>query len=169
VAAHAPRLLINPTNLERFFADYPDGTLASVVREPAGWYHSVQKRYPDRIAAPDEETLAPWRISTEAALAAAERWGDRVVLLTYEQLALETERTMEVLAGRLGISMTPVLLTPTFNGLPTQANSSDVVTGSGVLPERAGAYRESLGEDELARIEELCGRLYEQAAAAALS
>ena len=66
-----------------------------------------------------------WRLSAEATLDAAERYGDRVVVLTYEQLVLDTEATMRRVADRIGITMAPILLEPTFNGRPIRANSSD--------------------------------------------
>jgi hypothetical protein len=100
-------------------------------------------------------------------LAALERYGERVVVLTYEQLVLETEATMGRVAERVGISMSPELLEPTFNGRPILANSSESVGRYGVLPERVSAYRDSLDRETAGLIEELAGDLYEQAASAA--
>jgi len=165
VIAFAPRMVMKLDNLERFFSAYPDGTLISIVRDPGGWYDSIRKRHPELFQDFDEAALTPWRESAEAALDAAGRWGDRVVLLTYEQLVLETEETMQRLADRIGISMSPVLLTPTFNGRPIRANSSALVEGTGILPERAIGYRGALGRDEVARIRGLGAGLYERAAA----
>ena len=95
---------------------------------------------------------------------ARERFGERVLLLTYERLVLETEAAMREVAARVGISMLPVLLEPTFNGRPIRANSSDAVQRFGILPERVSAYRDSLDADTVARIEKLAGDLYEQSA-----
>ena len=72
---------------------------------------------------------------------------------------------MRELAERIGISMSPVLLRPTFNGRPIRANSSrgrGAATGS--LPERVSAFRHELDAAVAARIEELAGDLYERAA-----
>ena len=44
-----------------------------------------------------------------------------------KDLVSRTESTMAALAERLGIAMSPVLLTPTFNGRPIRANSSYAV------------------------------------------
>jgi hypothetical protein len=79
-------------------------------------------------------------------------------------LVLETEAVMGELAERVGISMLPVLLVPTFNGQAIRANSSAVVERYGVLPERVGAYRDSLAGETVERIEQLAGDLYERAA-----
>lgn len=165
VVAFAPRTAISADNRERFFSDYPDGTLISIVRDPAGWYDSMRTRHPEQFEELDETALALWRQSTEAALDAAGRLGDRAIVLTYEQLVLETEATMRLLADRLGISMSPVLLSPTFNGQPIRANSSARVEGRGILAGRTTAYRSSLDRGTIARIEEQNGDLYERASA----
>ena len=86
-------------------------------------------------------------------------------MLTYEELVLDTERTMGRLAERLGISMSPALLVPTFNGRPIRPNSSQPIESRAVVPERANAYREVLDAATIERIEELAGDLYERARA----
>jgi hypothetical protein len=80
---------------------------------------------------------------------------------------LETEVTMRRVAERIGISMAPVLLVPTFNGRPVRANSSDRTAGHGIVAERAVAYRDTIDEETSARIGELAGDLYARAAALA--
>ncbi len=163
VTGFTPRLAMDPGNLECFFAAYPDGTLVSLVRDPRGWYASASRyrgKYGDLDAA-----LRLWRRSTEASIEAARRFGERVLVLTYEELVLDTEATMQRLAERLGISMSPTLLMPTFNGRAIRANSSDPVERYGILPERASAYRQSLHAETIERIVELTGDLYERAAA----
>jgi hypothetical protein len=163
VTGTTPRLAMNERNVESFFAAYPDGVLISVVRKPGGWFHSASRKYGyDDV----EDAMARWRASAEAALGARERYGDRVVVLTYEALVTATEATMRSVAERIGIAMTPVLATPTFNGRPIRANSSFDVERHGILAERVEAYREALDAETLATVEELAGDLYERAVAA---
>ena len=166
VTGFVPRLAMERESLERYFAAYPDGTLISIVRDPRAWYLSAAKHFPKHYADVDV-ALGLWRRSTEAAVEARERLGERVLLLTYEQLVQETERVMTGVARRLGISMLPVLLRPTFNGFSIRANSSDAVGRYGVLPERVDAFRDSLAAETVERIEQLAGDLYARAAAAA--
>ena len=90
-----------------------------------------------------------------------------MLVLTYEQLVGETEATLRGVAERIGISWSPVLLVPTFNGRPTLANSTEPVERRGVLPERATAYRGSLDEATIEAIEHAAGDVYERAVAAA--
>jgi hypothetical protein len=167
ITAFEPRLDRSPANLDRFFGTYPDGILISAVRDPRSWYASAHRMRSQDYRDLDRG-LELWRQSTEAALDAAGRYGERVILLTYEQLVLDTEETMRRVAERIGISMSPVLLVPTFNGRPIRANSRDAVERYGILPERVTAYRDVLDDATLARVEELAGDLYERAAAFAL-
>jgi Sulfotransferase family len=163
VTGFVPRLAMEPESLERYFAAYPDGTLISIVRDPRAWYVSAARHFPKHYA--DLEVgIGLWRRSTEAAIGARAAHGDRVLLVTYERLVAETEAVMAAIAQRVGISMLPILLEPTFNGRPIRANSSEPVDRYGVLPERADAYRDSLAGETVERIEELAGDLYERAA-----
>jgi Sulfotransferase family len=160
VTAFAPRLIRSTPSVEAFFADYPDGTLLSIVREPRAWFASA--RLQEETYGDVEHALKRWRRSVEAGLTAAERYGDRVVLLTYEQLVLDTEATMRDLAERLGLTISPALLTPSFNGRPIRANSSYAVDQHGVLADRVDVYRRELDADTIARIDELAGDLYDR-------
>jgi Sulfotransferase family len=163
VAGFTPRLAMEPANVERFFSAYPEGTLISIVRDPRAWYASARdhrRSYEDL-----EEAVGLWRRSTEAALAAGERYGERVLLLTYEELVTAPEATMSRVAERIGISMSPKLLRPTFNGMPIAANSSASVGEYGILAERSSAYRDALDAETIDRIEGLAGDLYDRAAA----
>jgi Sulfotransferase family len=167
VTGFTPRLAIELRRVERFFSAYPDGKLISIVRDPRGWYASAfrHRKYYRGI----EEAVGLWKRSTSAAIDARARFGPRVIILTYEELVDDPEATVGSIAGRIGITMTPELLVPTFNGLPIGPNSSDVVVRSGIVPERASAYRHVLDRDTINRIEELTGNLYERAAALAAS
>ncbi len=160
VTGFTPRTIFHEPSIERFFAAYPDGTLVSLVRDPRAWYASASRHRPKYEDV--NEALGLWRESTEAAIEAARRFGERVLVLTYEELVLETEATMRRLAERLGISMSPALLMPTFNGREIRANSSDRIASYGVLADRAHAYRDVLDQQAIARIDELAGELYER-------
>jgi hypothetical protein len=164
VVGFGPLMHTHPDGLERFFAAYPDGTLISSIRDPRSWYASIRlKRRKFRHDV--DAAVELWRRSAEAALEARERYGDRVVLLTYDQMILETEQTMARIAERIGITMSPVLVTPTMNGRPKPANSAFPVERMGILPERTSLYREVLSPETIVRIEEAVGDFYADASA----
>jgi hypothetical protein len=166
VTGFTPRLAMENDNVDRFFAAYPDGTLVSIVRDPRGWYASASL-YRQSLYEDLDDAIGLWARSVESALDARARFGERVLVLTYEQLVTETERTMRRVAERLGIAMAPVLLVPTFNGRPVRANSSTPVARHGIVADRADAHRDALDAATAARIEELAGDLYPRAAALA--
>jgi hypothetical protein len=161
VTAFAPDLHVKPKSLEGFFADYPDGTLVSIVRDPRAWYASARSQKQQYSTV--ERALKKWRGSTEATLAAQAERPERVVVVTYESLVRDTDGTMRLVAERVGISMRPELLVPTFNGRPIRANSSDRVGGYGVRPERTEGWRDRLDPETVAKVDELAGDLYERA------
>ena len=161
VSGFAAGLAARAEDVDAFFSVYPDGWLVSIVRDPRGWYGSA-RAYKDSYAQLDS-ALASWRASTEAAIAAKEARPERVAILSYEDLVREPERVMRGLAERLGLTWSPVLLTPTFNGRSIRADSSEPVTSYGILPGRADAYRESLGDELAARIEAEAGDLHARA------
>ncbi len=161
VTAFTARLSSDLGNVERFFAAYPSGTLVSIMRDPRAWFASARRH---RTHYHDLETAVDlWCRSTRAALDARERWGERVLVVTYEALVGDTEETMRSIVERIGIAMHPVLLEPTFNGRPIRANSSEPVERYGVVAERADAFRDALEPETIARIDELAGDLYERA------
>jgi len=160
VTAFTPRTSLDPPSVKRFFRDYPDGWLVTIIREPRAWYASASRHR--REYQNLEAALDLWRASATAAVEARERYGDRVVILTYEELVEDTEGTMRRLAERLGLAWDPILLVPTFNGRPARANSSDPVQRYGVLADRTEAWRDVLDPEATARVEELAGDLYER-------
>jgi hypothetical protein len=166
VTAFAPRLVRKEPAVERLFSAYPDGYLISIVREPRAWFASARlqkERYADV-----DHAITRWRRSAEAALAGCERFDGRVLVVTYEGLVSRTEETMAGLADRLGLSPSPTLLVPTFNGRPIRANSSYAVESYGILANRTDAYRDALDTATIARVDELAGDVYERARAAAV-
>jgi hypothetical protein len=167
VTGFVPRLSLSLAEVERFFDDYPDGTLITTVRNPCGWYLSFRGHRDANVEV--EGALGLWRRSATVGLEAHERHPERVVVVLYEALVRDTETTMRRIADRIGITMYPGLLVPTFNGRPIAANSSSKVNGQGVLPERAEAWRESLDHATTTRIEALSQGLYESAQSIAQS
>lgn len=155
VTAFRPALAISAAQVGAFFADYPDGTLVSIVREPCSWFASAARHAPERFG-DLEAGLACWVQSVESVAAARERHGDRVIVLAYESLVRDTERVLRQLAQRIGIAFAPSLLVPTFNGMPIRPNSSFPNGLGGVRPEAADR-RAQLDPATVRAIEERTG------------
>jgi hypothetical protein len=158
ITAFAPGLALRSDSMSRFFANYPDGRVISIVRNPLTWFPSVREHGVG--SAPDlKEAIANWCRSANAIANNKVAYGDRCCILKFDDLVLETAATMKRLADWLGIQFDPILTVPTFNTIPTTANSSFAVTRSGILKEVT--KREStLAERDRAYIEEVALPLY---------
>ena len=121
VTCFVPRLVMHPDSLERYFADYPDGMLITIVRHPGSWFASASRH---TFSADPVEALQHWIDSTRASLAAADRYGERVTVILFEDLVLHTEATMRAICARVGLTFAPILQRPTYNSMPVLSNSS---------------------------------------------
>jgi len=169
VTAFAARLSHHPESVEGLFDTYPDGRLISIVRDPRSWYLSARgyrdidpSERRERDYGTIEAATALWVESSKAMLAARELYGDRFRAVVFEDLLTEPEATMRSLAAYLGIDYDPILIRPTFNGLPIKADSSFAVTGHGVSSEPLTRWRSRLQPEEIAYIEEHALPLYER-------
>ncbi|MFL5821468.1 MAG: sulfotransferase [Solirubrobacteraceae bacterium] len=160
ITGFSARLAIDRVNRERFFADYPDGRLVAIIREPRSWYGSALAYNADRYGNP-EISLRLWAASAEAMIDAKRQFTDSVFLIAFEEMLRDTEGTMRSLAEFLGIDFTDTLITPTFNGLPIKANSSFRVERGGVLDAPLRRH-EGLPAEALETIERLTDGLYDR-------
>jgi hypothetical protein len=135
----------------RLLADCPDGRLLTVLRDPRGWYASARvfsARYGDLDAA-----VELWSTAAAEIAAAKREAPDGVLVLSFETLVAQPRATMQAVAEWLGIGWDPILETPTFNRLPTMANSSYDTAGTGVHAEQAERWRTALEPDVIASVE----------------
>ena len=121
VTSFIPWLIAERESVERFFADYPDGVLITIVRDPISWFASASRH---RVAAEPLDALRRWTTSTEASMEAAGRHGERVIVVLFEDLVTRTGATMRAICARLGIAFGPVVLQPTYNSMAVLSNSS---------------------------------------------
>jgi hypothetical protein len=158
VFAFTPKLSLHSDSVERFFSDYPKGKLMTVVRDPKTWFVSFVMKNPDErgdIAG----AMSLWKDSARAALDNRQRWGDRIILLTFESLLQDLEPTMRYLTSALGLTYDECLLTPTFQGMPIRANSTFRVEQDGVL-DAPLKRAQDLSADKIAGIEREAGELH---------
>ncbi len=156
VVAFEPRF-IRKRLAPRFFDDYPDGLLVTIVREPAAWLASYARHTGYDVA----KCLRQWHDSLTAGLQIQEAYPDRVVVLLFEDLVNRTEATMRGLCERMGIAFSDVLTRPTYNSMPVLSDSSyqPVYGIDRAVTER---YQSALPPDILARVETEARPLYEE-------
>jgi hypothetical protein len=159
VVAFSPRRAWGD-GLDKLFELYPDGRLISILRDPLSWYSSAQGRDPD---ADPETLLERWDRSVREMIDADSRFGDRVCVIRFDELVLETEATMRTLADFLGIDFDPTLTLPTFNGYPVGANSSFDVRDTGVVTDPVDRHKELLSSSQRDLVKSSCEQLYREA------
>jgi hypothetical protein len=117
-----PFLAAREDNVTRFFQDYPDGHIVSVLRDPVRWFASARK-HSQAFSAPENAT-AYWLQSTRAMIHNANRHPGRVHIVRFADLILRNREATGALCGRLGIEPSERMAVPTCNGTPITANSS---------------------------------------------
>lgn len=162
VTGFTPRVTMHPESLARFFADYPDGYLISLIRHPASWYSSAIKHGYAQYGG-IENIMRFWQDSAEASMRATEKYGNRAIVLLFEDLVCQTESVMQLICRCTGLSFHPTLLEPTFNGIPIHSCSNYEASyqiDQGVV-ER---YRSVLCASDIETIEKGYLQTYEKAA-----
>ena len=143
------------------FAELPGAAMVHIVRDPRDRYASVVRRYdgePKGIGA----ATARWIRSTKAGHRNTRRYGDRYLMVRYEDLARNPEQTLQVVCQHVGISYDPVMLG--MRGAPEEAdsggNSSFGDIQPGTISTRAiGRFRSALSPRDIAFIQASAGRL----------
>ncbi len=163
ITGFMPRVATSEASIARFGADYPDGALITIVRDPRSWYASskvVHYQKAREIEAAVREWL-DWARSLDDLL---EHAPVPTLGLVFDDLVLEPEPTMRRVAEFVGIEFDPILLTPSYAGRPVLPNSSFAVSSYGINPEMAQRKAEIPEAARLA-IEEAALPLYERLAA----
>jgi hypothetical protein len=144
--------------MESFFEVYPDGRLISLIRDPKNWYPSAIRHKP-RVCKDIREGVDLWKKGAQAMLWNKERYGDRVCILTFEDLISKTKSVMRYLAEFLEIKFGNILLEPTFNKYPIRANTSFAAERNGIIDSTLNRYK-TLAQEELEFIESTTKELY---------
>lgn len=167
IVAFAPRLAYDTNDAASFFDCYPDGRVIQIIRDPQTWFASAKWHRKSVVdGKSQDELIGMWLASAESMLGNKRRYGDRVIILTFEDLVGRTETTMRRLSRDLRIEYDSVLLEPTFNGRAMSANSSFAVEKTGVIA--TPLTRETaLSDTERRMVEVRCCAVYESVLATA--
>jgi hypothetical protein len=161
VVAFSPRRAWGE-GLEKQFELYPDGRLISILRDPESWFTSAQGRDPE---AEPKALLDRWQRSAQEMIEAKGRYKERVRLVRFDELVMDTPKSMRRLADFLEIDYVPELTTPTFNGYPVGANSSYDVRSTGIVTDPVEQRKELLSDEQRELIRSECEDLHQEALA----
>ena len=160
VTAFTPRMAFMETNMASFFKIYPDGRLISVVRDPKNWFPSANRHQVDKYG-DITKALNQWNESARSMVRNKKDYGDRVCIITFDDLVQRTEPVMRYLADFLDIRFDDILLTPTFNKIPIKPNTSFKLEKAGIMISALERYK-TLGREELDIIEAMTGDTHSQ-------
>ena len=107
----------NPVQIfdtDKILADFPDGHVIHVVRNPYSGYADTSKRpFPLGI----KRYAWTWNLCQHMALTYRDKYPDRFHLVRFEDLVADPRQTMEGLLERLGLPMSDECLHPSFNAV----------------------------------------------------
>ncbi len=158
VTAFTPRMAFMESNMASFFKIYPDGRLISVVRDPKNWFPSAKRHQLDKYG-DITKALNQWNESTYSMVRNKKDYGDRVCIITFDDLVQRTEAVMHYLADFLNIQFDDILLTPTFNKIPIKPNTSFKLEKPGIMISALERYK-TLSREELDTIETMTDDTY---------
>ena len=167
ITAFTARLAMRNENMQSFFEIYPDGRLISIIRDPKNWYPSAIRHKP-KICRGIRDGVDLWKKNARAMLRNKDRYGDRVCILTFEDLITRTKSVMRYLAEFLEIKFEDILLEPTFNKYPIRANTSFEAEKNGIIKSTLNRYK-TLAQEELEFIKSKSKDLYGQVLSLAIS
>ena len=102
---------------DKIIRELPGGHVLHVVRNPWSAYADTKKRaVPLRLA---HYTLG-WCLCQQAALTFQEMFPERVHILRYEEIIVDPVRVLGDFLAKLGLSRSPSLARPTWNGTPLE-------------------------------------------------
>jgi hypothetical protein len=160
VSAFTPRLAFAETNMASFFDTYPDGRLISVVRDPKNWFPSANRHQLDKYGE-IKKALNQWNESALSMVRNRHQYGDRVCIITFEDLVQRTEAVMQYLAEFLDLRFDDILLTPTFNKAPIKPNTSFTLEKPGIMISALTRYK-TLSREEMEVIHEMTVDAYQK-------
>jgi hypothetical protein len=138
-----------------------------VVRDPKNWFPSANRHQLEKYG-DIEIALGQWNESARSMIRNKKTYGDRVCIITFEDLIQRTQSVMHYLADFLNIQFDNILLTPTFNKIPIKPNTSFKLENPGIMISALERYK-TLCRKELNIIEELTDDAYAQVLSTATS
>ncbi len=156
------RMAVDAEQCARYFADYPDGYLLSVIRDPLSWYASARSHWPEEYGE-IKSAIDLWLTATKACIRNIKNYPGRVVLLDFHQLISNTEGTMRRVCERIRLDYSPSLTRPTFNELPIRSNSSFDQEAAGQIMQSVKRRGDELSAEDTAYIQEKTGDIYREA------
>jgi hypothetical protein len=105
--------------------------------------------------------MGQWNKNAKAILRNKENFGDRTIIIHFEDLISNTQAIMQRIANFLEIRYDSILLVPTFNNTPISANTSFTVEKPGIM-QSALTRHKMLSDDDLTVVHKLTQNAYDK-------
>lgn len=141
----------NEYHADKIFAWWPEARCIHIVRDPRDNYASYRRKHPEWGP---EYFAFSWRNSIHCGWRNQARYGrQRYLIIRYEDLVIDLEKTISTVRMFLNIKDDPILSQPTRNGRPWGGNSMFGERFDSVSLSPLGRYRQVLAPKIVRRLE----------------
>jgi hypothetical protein len=139
---------------ELIFKWWPEAHCIHIVRDPRDNYLTYQRKHKGLSA---EDFSLGWNSSIKVGFDNRERYGKKkYMLLRYEELTTNTEKSLGKIIDFLGISDEKILRIPTSDGVPWEGNSQFDEKFRGISTKPVGRWKRDLSGKNIEIIDSIC-------------
>lgn len=155
ITGFTPKISMDAESIDLFFKIYPDGHLISSIRSPHNWYPSAYRHFEIKGNYENiQKAMEQWKRNVKSVLLNKRKYGDRLIIIHFEDLVSNTQTIMKRISNFIDISYDDILLTPTFNSIPISGNTSFTAENPGIMSSTLERYK-TLSDENLNIIREL--------------
>ena len=133
VLGHCPILLFD---VEAVFCDFPNSKMVHLVRSPEATFHDTKQRLPHLKP---REFCSIWNLTVFFSTYCQKKYPHRFLVIRYESLIASKVKTLKLICAFLGISYSPKMLKPSWNGIPLGS-----INPFGGIPDPSLAYERTV-------------------------
>lgn len=155
-------------DLEQFFSTFKDGYFMHTIREPKAVTASLKNysffatgKNPNSI--PEkfiDLSINRWLIAAYMAIKNRKQFGDRYLIVLYEDLILNDEKTLKDICNQINLEFEMGMLVPTFGNKVWGGNSSFGKMPAKVSSQNLEKYKEVLSQEEQDKVNEALLDIY---------
>jgi hypothetical protein len=139
---------------QRIFSWWPEARCIHIVRDPRDNFLTYKRKHRGLSTA---DFSVGWNSSLKAGFENMKIFGDdQYLILRYEDLTIEPEKTLQVVVDFLGIVDDEVLRIPTSDGVPWEGNSQFGDKFQGISSKPVGRWKRELDARDASIIESIC-------------
>lgn len=155
-------------DLDQFFSTFEDGYFMHTIREPKAVTASLKNysffatgKNPESIPANFIDlSIDRWLLAAYMAIKNRKQFGDRYLVVLYEDLILNDEKTLKGICGQINLNFHEGMLVPTFGNEVWGGNSSFGKMPAKVSSQNLEKYKEVLSQGEQDKVDQALLDIY---------